>query len=74
MPFRVAGHAAWIEICLLVADGATHGGSTMAIGAALDRRLVRPPVFTLERVIAGRMAVDATGMRQHFSELSEQGR
>ena len=45
-----------------------------AIGAALDRRLMQPARFGLERPIAGRVAVDAARGRQHLAGLREHGR
>ena len=44
----------------------------MAIGTALDRRLVEPTRFTLMRSVAGRMAVHAARMGQHLADLGEQ--
>ena len=39
---RVAGHAAGIEIGLLVADRTAHRRKAKTVRAALDRRLVEP--------------------------------
>src|SRR5262245_26163813 len=70
MPLRVAGNAARLEVGLLVTDRAAHGGQAMSVRAALDWRLVRP-ALGLTRVIASRMAVDATRMGQHPAQLGE---
>ena len=40
----------------------------MTVRAPHDRRLVQPALFTLMRAVAGRMAVDAARMGQHFAE------
>src|SRR5262249_36205508 len=71
VPFRMARHAGGIEVGLLVADRATHGWQPMTIGTALHRRLVEATLFPLARAIAGRMAVHAARIRQHFSKLDE---
>ena len=67
----LAWHPAGIEIGVLVADRATHGRQPMTVGTALHRRLVKAALFALARVVAGRMAVHAARIRQHFSELDE---
>jgi hypothetical protein len=46
----------------------------MSIGAPLHRRLMEAAQFALARAIAGRMAVHATRIRQHFSKLDEHRR
>ncbi len=74
MPLRMARHAAGLEVGCLVTDGAPHGRKAMTVSAALDRRLVRPGVFALARMVAGRMAVDAARMGQNLAEFGKQCR
>ena len=71
---RVAGNAAGIEVGLLVANRTAHGRNAKTVRAPFDRRLVRPTLFALAWPIAGRMAVDAARIGQHFAELGEQRR
>src|ERR1700733_9236084 len=71
MPFRMSRHAAGIEIGALVADRAAHRGETMPVHTARDRRLMEPALIPLVRTVAGRMAIDAAWVGQHFSELDE---
>src|SRR5919108_1561273 len=71
LPLRVSRHAPRIEVGLLVAVRTTHGRQAMTVGTALDRRLMEATLFSLARAIAGRMAIHAARMRQHFSELGE---
>jgi hypothetical protein len=54
-----------------MANRTTHGGQTVAVGTALDRRLVGPALFALARAVAGGVAVHTARVRQDFSELSE---
>jgi hypothetical protein len=44
----------------LVAGRATHRRSAKAVDAALDRWLMQPACFALQRAISGRVAVHAT--------------
>ncbi len=74
MPFRVARHAAGLEVGFLVTDRTTHRLCTMTVNAALDGRLVQPALVTLARAVAGRMAVNTARMGQHLAELGEHGR
>ena len=72
MPFRMTGHAAGIEVGLLVADRAPHGRKAMAVRAPRDRRLMEAALLALARMIAGRMAVHAARMSEHLAEFGEQ--
>src|ERR1700736_171587 len=74
MPFRVARHAAGVEIGALVTDRTTQGLGAVTVNAARDRRLVQPARVTLVRAVAGRMAIDAARMRQHLADIGEYGR
>src|SRR5712671_5412496 len=74
VPDRVSGDAAGIEVGLLVADGAAHGGEAKTIRAALDGRLVKPADVALARIVAGRVAVEAAWMSQNLAKLGKQRR
>ena len=55
----VAGHAAGIEIRLLMTDRTAQRRKAEAVFTANDRRLMRVAEIALARAIAGRMAVHA---------------
>src|SRR5215471_12488194 len=74
MPARSAGHAARVEIRLLMTDRTTHRRQAEAILAACDRRLMQAADVALTRTVAGRMAVHAPRMLQHFGGFGEEGR
>src|SRR3954469_16697878 len=71
VPVGMAGHAAGLEIGLLVAGVAAHRLEPMAVSAARDRRLMQAGTVALVRAVAGRMAIGAARMRQHLAELGE---
>src|SRR3954464_811166 len=66
VPVGMAGHAAGLEIGLLVAGVAAHRLEPMAVSAARDRRLMQAGTVALVRPVAGRMTVGAARMRQHL--------
>ena len=72
MPLWVTRYAGGVEVGLLVADGTTHRREAMAVRASLDWRLMKASLVALARVVAGRVAVNAAWMGQHFAELAEQ--
>jgi hypothetical protein len=74
MPSRVAGHAAGIEIRLLMTDRTAQRRKAEAVFTANDRRLMRAAEIALARAIAGRMAVHAARMSEHSGGFGEQGR
>ena len=76
MPDWIARHAAGVEIGVLVADRTAHGRRAETVFAAFDRRLMQPVQLTvaLARAVAGRMAVHAARIAQHFADLGEQRR
>ena len=74
MPFRMARHAAGLEIRLLMADRTTHGLETVTVRTARDRRLMQPAQIALTRTVAGRMAIDAARMGEHLAEFGEDRR
>src|SRR5258708_8022882 len=74
MPFRVARHAAGLEVGFLVTDRTTHRLCTMTVNAAFDGRLVQPALVTLARAGARRMAGNTARMGPHLAQLREQGR
>ena len=65
------GHAAGLEIGLLVADRAAHRREAISVRPAFDRRLMEPAGVALARAVAGRMAIHAARMGQHLAELGE---
>src|SRR5258708_22082129 len=71
MPFRVARHAAGLEVGFLVTDRTTHRLCTMTVNAAFDGRLVQPALVTLARALAGPVAGNTARMGQHLSQLRE---
>src|SRR3954447_3052681 len=71
MPFRMARHMAGVEIRVPMAGRTAHRRETMAVRTASDRRLVQPAFVALPWTIAGRVAVGATRMGQHFAKFGE---
>jgi hypothetical protein len=59
---------------LLVADRAAHRWRAETVFAAHNRRLMQPVQLTLALAgaVAGRMAVDAARIAQHFAGLGKQ--
>src|SRR5207302_2020864 len=66
------GQAGGFEVGALVADRTTHCGRSETIRAALDRRLVQAALIALTRAIAGRVTVDASGMREDLAQFGEE--
>src|SRR5258708_11433669 len=73
MPFRVARHAAGLEVGFLVTDRTTHRLCTMTVNAAFDGRLVQPALVTLARPVPGRMAGNTARLGPHLARLGEHG-
>ena len=71
MPGGIARHAGRFEIRRLMANRTAQRRQPEAVGAALDRRLMRAAGIALAWAIAGRMAVHAARIRQHFAGLGK---
>jgi hypothetical protein len=71
MPFRVARHAAGIEVGIAVTNRTTHRLGAMPVRTARDGRLVQLALIGLARAISGGMTIHAAGIRQHPAELGE---
>src|SRR5260370_15371214 len=69
MPFRVARHAAGLEVGFLVTDRTTHRLCTMTVNAAFDGRLVQPALVTLARADARPIAFKTTRLGTHPAEV-----
>src|ERR1700722_7604122 len=76
MPNWIARYTAGVEIGLLVTDRAAHRRRAETVFAAHNGRLMQPVqlALTLARAVAGRMAVDAARIAQHFAGLGKQRR
>ena len=72
VPDWIAGHAAVIDIRLLVADRTSQRRKPEAIFTAEHRRLMRAAQIALARAVAGRMAIRATWMREHLGGFGKQ--
>ena len=71
MPVRSTRHAGVRVVLGLMTGAASHRGDAVPVVPALDIETMEMPVVTLARTIAGRMAVDATLMRQNSHHLVE---
>src|SRR5215216_4404853 len=67
MPFRMARHAAGFEVCMLVANCATHRRKAMTVRAARHRRLVQPTLVALPRPIGCGMTIGAARMSEYLA-------
>src|SRR5690242_13303245 len=66
VPFRMPRNAARLEVRRAVAGGAAQRHHPVPIGAALDRRLVRPPLVSLMRAVARGVTIHAARMGQNL--------
>src|SRR5438128_11440215 len=70
-PLRMTGHATGIEVRRLVTGRAAHRRDPEAVGATLDRRLMRV-AGSLRRPVAIGMAVLTSRMPEHLAGLDEE--
>ena len=72
VPFRMAWHMRRIEVGRSVAGAAWKSRGAVAVGAAHDQRLMRPPLIGLARTVARGMAIHTARMLQHLAGLLKQ--
>jgi hypothetical protein len=72
MPHRVSGHACRVVVRGPMAVRALHRDGTMPFRPPHDERQMRVHILSLRWPIAGGMAVNTAGMRDHFGRLVEQ--
>jgi hypothetical protein len=70
-PMRIARNAGLIEVVAAVTCRASHAGSTVAILASHDQRLMQAPLVRLARPLACRMTIHAAGVLKHFGGFLE---
>jgi hypothetical protein len=66
-------HATGIEIGTLVACRALHADGTETACASHYEWLVRVAIVVLQRTVAGRVAINASGMLDYFTRFSKEG-
>ena len=74
MPARGPGHAARVEIGVLMTDWTTHRREAKTVLTAGDRGLMQPGQITLVRAVADGVTIDATRIGQHFADFGKQCR
>jgi hypothetical protein len=72
VPNRIAGHAAGIDIRLLMTNRTAQRRKSEAVFTADDRRLMRAAEIALARAITGRMTVRAALMGQDLGGFVKQ--